>query len=271
METNTIDEEKVAKLPKEGVHCYAANSKQIKTRRIITIPLIIVFMVLAVFFFIGNFRNIIFACLSILCFIISVLVFVHTFLIAKYRIAVDYNEKKIVLRYRYSLITIPFETFDAREGEPDKAEELLDNSSLGGNEKVYYLVLDNVLDDACYQTTTKDLASREDFFQLRDETFAIADAYGARNLENAIKPEYSNKKLKKEEIGSDADVENIVDSVMNETKDAKDSVAEEVSEKAEEVKEAVEEKAEDVKEAVEEKAEDVKEAVEEKIDEIKGE
>ena len=278
METNTIDEEKVAKLPKEGVHCFAANEKQIKTRRIITIPLIIVFLVLAVFFFIGNYKNIIFACLSIVCFIISVLVFVHTFLIAKYRIAVDYNEKKIVLRYRYNLITIPFETFDAREGEPDKAEELLENSSLGGNEKVYYLVLDNVLDDACYQTTTKDLASREDFFKLRDETFAIADAYGARNLENAIKPEYASKKLKKEEIGSDADVENIVDSVMNETGEVKSDVEEkasdvkeEVSEKVEDVKEAVEEKAEEVKEAVEEKAADVKEAVEEKIDEIKGE
>lgn len=271
METNTIDEEKVAKLPKEGVHCFAANGKQIKTRRIITIPLIVIFLVLAVFFFISGHKNIILACVSILCFVISVLVFVHTFLIAKYRIAVDYNEKKIVLRYRYSLITIPFETFDAREGEPDKAEELLENSSLGGNEKVYYLVLDNVLDDACYQTTTKDLASREDFFKLRDETFAIADAYGARNLENAIKPEYSKKQLAKDEIGSDADVESIVDTVMNETKEAKSSVAEEVSEKAEDVKEAVEEKAEEVKEAVEEKAEDVKEAVEDKIDEIKGE
>ena len=127
------------------------------------------------------------------------------------------------------------------------------------------------MDDACYQTTTKDLASREDFFKLRDEAYAIADAYGARNLENAIKPEYSKKQLAKDEIGSDADVENIVDSVMNETKEAKNSAAEEVAEKAEDVKEAVEEKAEEVKEAVEEKAEDVKEAVEDKIDEIKGE
>ena len=269
METNTIDEAKVAQLPQEGVHCFAANSKQINMRRIITIPLIIAFVVLAVFFFVGSYKSILFACLSILCFIISVLVFVHTFLIAKYRIAVDYNQKKIVLRYRYSLITIPFETFDAREGEPDKAEELLENSALGGNEKIYYLVLDNVLDDACYQTTTKDLASREDFFKLKDEVFAIADAYGARNLENAIKPEYGKKKLEKTELGGEEDIKNIVENVMGEAEAEKAAKRSGVSETAEEVKDAVEEKADVAEEAVAEKAEDIKEAVEEKAEDIK--
>ena len=244
METKTIDEAKVAKLPHEGVHCFAANGKQITRRRIITIPLIIAFVVLAVFFFVGSYRNIIFACVSIACFIISVLVFVHTFLIAKYRIAVDYNSKKIILRYQYSLITIPFETFDAREGEPDKAEELLQNSSIGGHEKVYYLVLDNVLDDACYQTTTKDLASREDFFKLKEEVFAIADAYGARNLENAIKPDAAYASNKKE-LGGDDEIKNIVDNVMKETKDAKMAANNAVNEAKEEAKEDVKEAAAD--------------------------
>jgi len=253
METKTIDESKVAKLPKEGVHCFAANGKQITRRRIITIPLMIAFVVLAVFFFVGSYKNIIFACVSVACFIITVLVFVHTFLIAKYRIAVDYNEKKIILRYRYSLITIPFETFDAREGEPDKAEELLDNSTLGGSEKTYYLVLDNVLDDACYQTTTKDLASREDFFKLKEEVFAIADAYGARELENAIKPEYGKDSIKKTDVNTEENIKDIVSNVMEEVKEDKKKAVEEVKDAAEE---AVEEAAEEV---AEEASEDAKE------------
>ena len=250
METNTIDEEKLAKLPKEGVHCFAANGKQINTRRIVTIPLMLVTVVLGCFFLLSKYSNIALACLSFACFVISVLVFVHTFLIANYRIAVDYNEKKIILRYRYSLITIPFETFDAREGEPDRAEALLENSQLGGNEKVYYLVLDNVLDDACYQTTTKDLASKEDFFKLKDEVFAIADAYGARNLENAIKPETSAKSRSggAKEVG-DSDIDSIVDSVMtdkkNDIKEVTGEVVEDVKEKAGEAVDAVKDKLED--------------------------
>lgn len=188
--SSPINEEKVSKLPKDGVHCFAANSKQINTRRIITIPLMIVFIALVCFFLLGKNQSIPLAAIAGIAFIIALLVFIQTFLIAKYRIAVDYNEKKIVLRYRFSLITIPFENFDARDGEPDRAEALLESSGLSGSkEKIYYLVLDNVLDDACYQTTTKDLASREDFFKLKEEVFAIAEAYGATNLENAIKPE----------------------------------------------------------------------------------
>ncbi|MCQ2465913.1 MAG: hypothetical protein MJ166_00135 [Clostridia bacterium] len=220
---STINEEKVNSLPKEGVHCFAANGKQIMNRRIITIPLMVVSAFLACYFlFIAKTMNIPFAVIACLVFIISLLVFIQSFLIAKFRIAVDYKEKKIVLRYRYSLITIPFENFDAREGEPDKAEALIDNSALGSKDKVYYLVLDNVLDDACYQTTTKDLASREDFFKLQTEVFAIAEAYGARNLENAIKPETMHMSSGKAET-TDDDIDDIVNAVMKEEAEKKKS------------------------------------------------
>lgn len=216
----TINEEKVKALPKDGVHCFPANSKQITTRRIITIPLMIASVVLAVVLLLAEKPNIIAAVAVCVVFLVSVLVFIQTFLIAKYRIAVDYNEKKIVLRYRYSLITIPFENFDARDGEPDRAEALINNSTLAPKEKVYYLVLDNVLDDACYQTTTKDLASREDFFKLKEEVFAIAEAYGASNLENAIKPEtmYSSKKSE----ATDNDIDDIVNQALNDADTKKD-------------------------------------------------
>lgn len=274
METNTIDEAKVAKLPQEGVHCFAANGKQINVRRIITVPLMAITVVLGFFFLLSKYSNLIIACASFACFVIAALVFAHTFLIAKYRIAVDYNEKKIILRYRYNLITIPFETFDAREGEPDRAEALLENSQLGGNEKVYYLVLDNVLDDACYQTTTKDLASKEDFFKLKDEAFAIADAYGARDLENAIKPETAAnvKKGGAKEVG-DSDIDSIVDSVMSDSKNKKlkdvtGEVVEDATDKIEEAKETAEEAAEAAKETASEAVETVKETAAEAVDTV---
>ena len=54
METNTIDEAKVAKLPQEGVHCFAANGKQINVRRIITVPLMAITVVLGFFFLLSK-------------------------------------------------------------------------------------------------------------------------------------------------------------------------------------------------------------------------
>ncbi|MBO4242070.1 MAG: hypothetical protein J5883_02185 [Clostridiales bacterium] len=216
MATGLEDAAKVAALPQEGVHCYAANSKQISVRRIVTVILMAVFAVLAVLFFVNENRQVLIGCIAVAAFIVSLLVFIQTFLIAKYRVAVDYNEKKVILRYRFSLISIPFDSFDARDGEPDKAEELLENANNSG-EKTFYLVLDNVFDEACFQTSTKDLASRDDFFQLKEETFAIADAYGARNSEDAIKP---NQPPKKESVDkaetSEGDVDDIVKKAIEE-------------------------------------------------------
>jgi len=216
MATGFENNELIAKLPTEGVHCFAANDKQIKTRRIVTVILMVIFAVLAVLFFVSTSQQIALGSAACAGFVICLLVFIQTFLIAKFRVAVDYNEKKVVLRYRFSLIDIPFESFDAREGEPDKAEEMLENASNNAT-KTEYLVLDNVFDEACYQTSTKDLASREDFFQLKKETFDIAEAYGARNSENAIKPNTAPSKgdIKASEL-NDADIDSIVEEATNE-------------------------------------------------------
>ena len=249
-EVSYQDEAKIAKLPKEGVHCFPANAKQISTRRVVTAVLTVVFIGLAIFSFVKKSPLYALGGISAVVALISILVFIQTFLIANYRVAIDYNEKNLILRYRFSKIIIPFASFDARDGEPDKAEELIDNSNLGGSEKTYYLVLDNVFDEACFQTSTKDLASREDFFKLKDEAFAIADAYGARNDENAIKPD----SMKPAEEDSDKpdlkddDISSIVDEAKKE-----------ISEEKEEAKKAVEA----ANEAVEEVAEKVEEETKE--------
>lgn len=222
MGTGFENNELIAKLPTEGVHCFPANEGQIKNRRIITVILMVAFIALAcVFFFIAN-RQIIISGVCAVGFFISLLVFIQTFLIEKFRVAIDYNEKKLVLRYRFSLIDIPFDTFDAREGEPDKAEEMLNNAVNKGS-VTEYLVLDNVFDEACYQTSSKDLASKEDFDQLKKESLAIADAYGARNSEDAIKPNTDGRG--KKDIGptdlNDDDIDNIVDEVTEEHNESK--------------------------------------------------
>lgn len=217
MGTGFENNDLIAKLPKEGVHCFPANESQIRTRRIVTVILMIAFIALAVVFLVIANKNYIVAAVGGLGCLISFLVFIQTFLIAKFRVAVDYNEKKLVLRYRFSLIDIPFDSFDAREGEPDKAEEMLNNAVNKGS-VTQYLVLDNVFDEACYQTSSKDLASKEDFAKLMSEALAIADAYGARNAEGAIKPNTDGRG--KKDIGpadlNDDDIESIVDEVTEE-------------------------------------------------------
>ncbi|MBR3533561.1 MAG: hypothetical protein IKN80_06745 [Clostridiales bacterium] len=212
----------IDKLPKEGVHCYPANEGQIKNRRIITVILMVAFAALAVVFLVMQNKQFIAAGACAVGLIISLLVFIQTFMIAKYRVAVDYNEKKLVLRYRFSLIEIPFDCLDSRDGEADQAEQMLENAT-GKADATQYLVLDNVFDEACYQTSTRDLASKEDFDQLKSEAFAIADAYGARNAEGAIKPNTDPKHNK--DIGptdlKDVDIDAIVDEVTEEHKAGK--------------------------------------------------
>ena len=97
-ENNYQDKAKIAKLPKDGVHCFPANAKQISTRRIVTAILAVVFLGLSLYFFLKKSPSLPLGGISAVVVIISALVFIQTFLIAKYRVAIDYNNKKIVLK-----------------------------------------------------------------------------------------------------------------------------------------------------------------------------
>ncbi len=223
------DQAKISALPQEGVHCFPASGKQIVSRRIISLILCAVFAAVAVFGFIKMGSLLPAAIIASLGVLICVLVFIQSFLIAKYRVAVDYNEKNVVLRFRFSTIKIAFENFDAREGSPDRAEALVDNN-LGGD-KAMYLILDNVFEDACFQTSTRDLASKEDFLKLREEAFAIADAYGARNSEDKVR--FWNESEKTSSVDDDA-LDAIIEEAKGESSEAADAVEEKADEAVEE-------------------------------------
>ena len=209
------NKELIAKLPKDGVHCYAGNPGKITRNRVLSLVMFALSAALAVFGFINAKNGVVMIALGgvgivlALCF---VLVFCQTFLVSKFRVAVDYNNKNIVLRYRYSKIEIPFENFDARDGAPDQAEALIDkNFKKGGNA---YLVLDDVFEDACYQTSIADLESKEDFEKLKADCFAIADAYGARNSKDKVKF-YYEKNVDDKEDAEEADIDKIIEEARN--------------------------------------------------------
>ena len=257
--TNELEnKELIEKLPKEGVHCYPANASKITRNRIVSV----IFFVIGVFLVLvgllkvsDNIVKIGLLLVGGLSAVISILVFAQSFLIAKFRVAVDYNEKNVVLRYRYSKIAIPFENFDGRDGSPDQAEELINKNFK--KDTTYYLVLDDVFEDACYQTSSTDLESMDDFKQLRDECFAIAEAYGARNSKDKVKFYYEKGELS--DTGSTE-----IDAVIEETKAEKKA-----EEEAEAKKRAEEQAAREAEEAAAKEAEEASEEaeVEEKSDE----
>jgi hypothetical protein len=213
------NKELVAKLPKEGVHCYAGNPGKINRNRIVSLIFFALSVALAVVGLINRANGmlmLILAGVGILLAVCFILVFCQTFLVAKFRVAVDYNNKNIVLRYRYSKINIPFENFDARDGSPDQAEAMIDkNFNKEGNA---YLVLDDVFEDACYQTSIADLESKEDFEKLKEDCFAIAEAYGARNSKDKVKFYYEKDE---EASGGDSDIDSIIKEARSEQKAAK--------------------------------------------------
>lgn len=220
METEFGDEAKIAQLPQSGVHCFPGSAKKITRNRVISALLFVAFAAACVVCIAlgnangkGDFR---FFAAGVLCGIgamICVLVFCQTFLVAKYRVAVDYNQKTVVLRYRYSNISIPFENFDGREGTPDEAEAIMDkNFSKGKNE---YFVLDDVFQNACYQTSVNDLESREDFNKLKQDCLDIADAYGARNSEDKVKFFYEKEDTNRST--EDVDIDKIIETAKTET------------------------------------------------------
>ncbi len=249
MPTELENKELIEKLPKEGVHCYPANPSKITRNRVLSV----IFFILGVFLvLIGLLKvsdNIIKIALLVvggLSTIISILVFAQSFLIAKFRVAVDYNEKNVVLRYRYSKIAIPFENFDGRDGTPDQAEALIDKNFK--KDATFYLVLDDVFEDACYQTSSSDLESVDDFKQLREECFAIAEAYGARNSKDKVKF-YYEKELVADDTGS-TDLDALVEEAKAEKKadeeaEAQKRAEEQAAREAEEAAEASEESVSD--------------------------
>ena len=226
MDNEFENQELIDKLPKEGVHCYAGNPGKITRNRVVSLIFFVLSAALAVFGFIkaGNgMVMLVLGGLGVILAICFILVFCQTFLVAKFRVAVDYNNKNIVLRYRYSKILIPFENFDARDGAPDQTEAIIDkNFNKGGNA---YLILDDVFEDACYQTSIADLESKEDFEKLKTECVAIADAYGARNSKDKVKFYYEKDNDDKEV--EDSDIDKIIEDARNETGFGSEESAEE--------------------------------------------
>jgi len=248
------NKELIEKLPKEGVHCYPANPSKITRNRVVSV----LFFILGVFLVLigllkvtDNIFKIGLLVVGGFSALISILVFAQSFLIAKFRVAVDYNEKNVVLRYRYSKIAIPFENFDGRDGSPDQAEAIIDKNFKKG--ATFYLVLDDVFEDACYQTSSSDLESVDDFKQLREECFAIAEAYGARNSKDKVKF-YYEKDSESKDTGS-TDLDALVEEAKAEQK---------ADEEAEAKKRAEEQAAREAEEAANEEAD---ESSEEKADE----
>ena len=160
----------------------------------------------------------------------------------------DYKNNEVALRYMFSKITIPFDSFDARDGEGDRVAQLLKNSTLGANmEHVDYLILDNVYEEVCYQTSSKDLATKEDFDLLVKEAKAVSAVYKAKEKYDALKTDEEDEKTSSDDVAS------LVKSVLKEEKTEK---AEEAAKAAEEAEKAAAEEAAEAVEKVEEAVED---------------
>ena len=250
------NKELIEKLPKEGVHCYPANPSKITRNRAVSVIFFVIGIFLLCYGLLMVSDNIIKLALVVvgsLSTIISILVFAQSFLIAKFRVAVDYNEKNVVLRYRYSQISIPFENFDGRDGTPDQAEAIIDKNFK--KDATLYLVLDDVFEDACYQTSSSDLESLDDFKQLREDCFAIAEAYGARNSKDKVKFYYEKDETEKDTGSTD------LDALIEETKAEKkaDEEAEAARRAEEQAAREAEETENDVSEEAGKEAEDSEE------------
>lgn len=188
MSQENSDVTQEAILPQDTVHCFPANKKQIILRRLFMGILSIASIAGLIFFLRPETQSLIMVLLLSIILIVFLLVFIQTFLIASYRVAIDYNEKKVVLRYMFRLLKIDFENFDAKDGVPDKAEQMLRQHSVGsGRQYKMYLILDDVYADACYQTTSSDLVSLEDFLKLKEECFNIARVYKAKEKYEELK------------------------------------------------------------------------------------
>ena len=240
-----ISQEELDKLPKDTVHCFPASKKQILKRRIITLIIAALDAAAAGYLIAektdpGPLLWCVFGAILLIC----IVVFIHTFVIAKYRVAMDYQKNEVALRYMFNKITIPFDSFDGRDGEGDRVAQMLKNSTLGANmEHVDYLILDNVYEEVCYQTSSKDLASKEDFDMLAKEAKLVSSVYKAKEKYDALKTDEEDSKSDSKDDSMDL---------------VKEAIKEEKAEKAEK---AAEEAAEAVKADAEEAVEEIKEEI----------
>ena len=240
-----ISQEELDKLPKDTVHCFPASKKQILKRRIITLIIAALDAAAAGYLIAGKTDPgpllwCVFGAILLIC----IVVFIHTFVIAKYRVAMDYQKNEVALRYMFNKITIPFDSFDGRDGEGDRVAQMLKNSTLGANmEHVDYLILDNVYEEVCYQTSSKDLASKEDFDMLAKEAKLVSSVYKAKEKYDALKTDEEDSKSDSKDDSMDL---------------VKEAIKEEKTEKAEK---AAEEAAEAVKADAEEAVEEIKEEI----------
>ena len=272
---DVIPQEELDKLPKDTVHCFPASKSQILKRRILTL-LIAALDAGAVGYLLAGKTDPgpLLWCVFGAIFVVCAVVFIHTFVIAKYRVAMDYKNNEVVLRYMFSKITIPFDSFDGRDGAADRATQLLQNSALGANmARTDYLILDNVYEEVCYQTSSKDLASKEDFDLLAKEAKLVSSVFKAKEKYDALKTdEDTTPKI------SDDESVSLVKDAMKEVKDEQAAEAaervkeaEEAAKKAEEELAAEAEAAKDAVEEVSEKAETVEEKAEEAVEEAVSE
>lgn len=196
-------------LPEGTVHCFPANPKQILIRRIITAVIVLLCLVVVGYLIATRLINALSIFLTGAIVAVCLLVFIQTFLIAGFRVAVDYGQNEVVLRYMFRKLKIPFEEFDCREGEPDQAQKAIGRLRAGGTQpQRMYLILDNVHDDACYQTSSYDLASVSDFLKLKEEGERISRVFMARE-----KFEAEQKALEREDAEEEEDAEASVEEI----------------------------------------------------------
>ena len=269
-----IPQEELDKLPKNTVHCFPASKTQILRRRIITIVLMLaVCGALGYLIFAGEMPSPLIWGVTGAIFLVSLVVFIHTFVIAKYRVAMDYQKNEVVLRYMFSKITIPFDSFDAREGAADRATVMLQNSALGASlQNNNYLVLDNVYAEVCYQTSSKDLATQEDFDTLLKEAKLVASVYKAKEKYDALKTdeEEDTKPVSNDELTAlvhDAIKEDKAEKAA-EAKAKQERALEEAEKILKEDAEAAEAQAADAADAVTENVEEAASQVEEAVEKV---
>jgi hypothetical protein len=85
-------------LPKNTVHCFPARKSVIVRRRVLSVLFFLLLAAGAVYFMLPASASIGFFVLCLLGCAAAGTVFAHTFLIAGYRVALDYTEEQVVLR-----------------------------------------------------------------------------------------------------------------------------------------------------------------------------